>query len=101
MDQTTPNAGGFAWRFGAAALAPFAVASVYLLLSRWPSYRFTAFSDYTAFAVAIITGAAFIATLPIRGSFRGVCLLLYVPLVAVLVVLFSLWFIAVVFHDGL
>ncbi len=101
MDQLEPKAGGFGWRLGAAAWVPFAVASVYLLLSRWPSHRFTTFSDYVAFAVSILAGAAFIATLPIRGSFRAFCLLLYIPLFAVLVVFFSLWFLAIVFHDGL
>ena len=85
----------------AAALAPFAAASVYLFLTRWSSYRFTTFSDYAGLAGSVLVGAVFIATLPIRASYRVVSLLIYLPAIGALLFFFTFWFIAVVFHDGL
>ena len=85
----------------AAALAPFATASVYLFLTRWPSYRFTTFSDCVGLAVSVLAGAVFIATLPIRTSCRVVSLLVYLPVIGALLLVFTFWFIAVVFHNGL
>ena len=85
----------------AAALAPFAAASIYLFLSRWPSYRFTTFSDYAGLGLSVLIGAVFIATLPVRPHLRILSLVLYLPVVAALLFYFSFWFIAVVFHDGL
>jgi hypothetical protein len=101
MDQIATRPRGFGWRLVAAALAPFAAASVYLFLTRWPSYRFTAFSDYAGLAVSVLVGAVFIATLPIRAPYRVLSLLLYLPVIAALLFFFTFWFIAVVFHDGL
>jgi hypothetical protein len=85
----------------AAGLAPFAAASVHLLLTRWPSYRFTAFSDYAGLAISVLVGAVFIATLPIRVSYRVVSLLAYLPAIGTLLLFFMFWFIAVAFRDGL
>jgi len=101
MEETAARPRGFGWRFVAAAIAPFVLASVYLSLTRWPSYRFTALSDYAGIAVSVLIGAAFIATLPIRTRYRVLALLVYIPGVAALLFYFTLWFIAVVFHDGL
>jgi len=89
------------WRLIAAALTPFVAASVYLFLSRWPSYQFTTFSDYAGLAVSIFIGAAFITTLPIRWSHRVMWLVLYIPVLAALLFFFTFWFMAVVFQDGL
>jgi hypothetical protein len=77
------------------------VASAYLFLTRWPSYRFTTFSDYAGLGVSVLAGAAFVALLPMRRMHRAVALLLYIPVVAVLLFFYTLWFIAVVFHDAL
>jgi hypothetical protein len=97
MEEIATRPRGFGWRFVAAVIAPF----VFLSLTRWPSYRFTAFSDYAGLAVSVLIGAAFIATLPIRTRYRVLALLVYIPGVAELLFYFTLWFIAVVFHDGL
>ena len=92
---------GFRWRFGVAALAPFVVASVYLAVSRRPPHQWTAIGDYAALAVSILLGAAFLVSLPIRGYFRVMSILIYIPVLAVLLVCFSVGFIALFFHDAL
>jgi hypothetical protein len=101
MQQIETKKRGFGWRLFAAALAPFVVASVYLIFSRWPSYRFTTFSDFTCLGVSVFVGALFVATLPIRLQHRVFWLLIYIPVVVAMLALFALVFIAVVFHDGL
>jgi preprotein translocase subunit SecY len=101
MEHIEPRPSGFAWRLLGAGVAPFIVASAYLLFTRWPSYRFTKFSDYAGLGVSVLAGAAFVALLPIRPVQRVLSLLLYVPLVAVLLFFYAFWFIALVFHDGL
>ena len=68
MEQNEISQTGFAWRLACAAIAPFIVESGYLFLSRWPSYRFTTFSDYAGFVVSIFAGAAFVAILPIKHT---------------------------------
>jgi hypothetical protein len=101
MQQGTTRPKRLGWRLAAAVLAPFAVASVYLFLTRWPSYRFTAFSDYAGLSVSVLIGAAFIAMSPIPAHLRVFSLLLYVPVVAAMVIFYGFCFIGVVFHDGL
>ena len=101
VDHTATRPRGFGWRLVAAALAPFIAASIYLVLTRWPSYRFTAFSDYAGLTVSVLVGAVFVATLPIRPPYRVLSLLFYLPVIAALLFYFTFWFIAVVFHDGL
>jgi hypothetical protein len=73
----------------AAVVAPFLVASLYLFLTRWPSWHFTALTDYTGLAVSILVGAGFIATLPIQMRRRIFWLLIYVPASAILVFVFG------------
>lgn len=92
---------GFGWRLIAAVFLPLITISVYLLFTRWPSYRFTAVSDYAALGFSVLVGAMFLATLPIRTFQRALSLLVYVPVVAILVFLYMFGFIALVFHDGL
>ncbi|MEO8427839.1 MAG: hypothetical protein ABI651_12085 [Verrucomicrobiota bacterium] len=101
LDHIEIRQRGPRWRLVAATLAPFAAASIYLFFTRWPSYRFTAFSDYVSLADSILAGAAFVATLPIRPSQRVLSLLIYIPVLAVLLFFYTFWFIAVVFHNGL
>jgi hypothetical protein len=101
MEQIETKMRGFGWRLVAAVLAPFVSSSVYLIFSRWPSYRFTTFSDYAGLAVSVFIGAAFIATLPISWRQRSLWLLIYIPVFAALLFFFTFWFIAVIFHDGL
>jgi hypothetical protein len=91
----------FEWRLVGAVIAPFLVASAYLFFTRWPSYRFTTFSDYAGLAASVVVGAVFVAILPIRPLQRIVSLIIYVPVLAVLLFFFMLWFMASVFHDGL
>lgn len=101
MEQIETRRRGFGWRLVGAAIAPFVVASAYLFFTRWPSYRFTAFSDDSALAVSVLAGAAFVAVLPIRPLQRVLALICYMPLLAVVLFFYTFWFIAVVFHDGL
>jgi hypothetical protein len=62
-----------------ALVAPFAVITAYLFLSRWPVYNWSAASDYIALAVAIavgIIGLCVAVRTPLRrlvGSFVYVC----------------------------
>lgn len=101
MEHIESKPSGLAWRLAGAISAPFVVASAYLLLTRWPSYRFTASSDYAGLGVSVLAGAVFIALLPIRPAQRVIWLLLYVPLVATMLFFYTFWFIAVIFHDAL
>jgi ABC-type multidrug transport system fused ATPase/permease subunit len=101
MQQLKTRRRGFGWRLVGAALAPFVVATAYLFVTRWPSYRFTTFSDYAALAVSVLAGTVFVAVLPIRPRQRVLSLFFYVPLLAVVLFFYTFWFIAVVFHDGL
>src|SRR5690348_7037929 len=101
MEQIKTRQGGFGWRLVAAAIAPFATASAYLFFSRWPSYRFTTFSDYAGLGVSILVGAVFVATLPIPTRQRILWLLIYIPVFAALLFFFTFWFIAAIFHEGL
>lgn len=101
MEQIETRRRGFGWRLVGAAIAPFVVASAYLFFTRWPSYRFTTLSDYTALAISVLAGAVFVAVLPIRPHQRVLSLFFYVPLLAVALFFYTFWFIAVVCHDGL
>ena len=89
------------WRVVAALLLPFAAESAYALISRWQSSRSTAASDFAAFALSILIGAALIWTLPLRLSRRVLALLLYIPVIAASLFLYALVLAALVFGDGL
>jgi hypothetical protein len=92
--------GSFSWRLACAALLPFIVDSIYLFFSRWPSYRFTEFSDSAGGIASIVSGAVFIVLLPIRIRWRIITLFVYVPVLFGALFIYSLLFIAFVFHDG-
>jgi hypothetical protein len=84
-----------------ASLAPFALMSVYLFFTRWPSYRFSALTDYVALGGSVLAGAALVALLPLRISLRALLLLVYLPLISRLLFYYVFAFIGFVFHDGL
>ena len=100
MDQVTTSRKAIGWRLIAAVLMPFVVISPYLIWTRWPSYSFTAFSDYAGLGLSVLAGAVFIAILPLRPLHRVLFLIVYIPLFAVMLFFYIFWFIAVVFHDG-
>ena len=101
MHHTAATPRDFRWRLLAAAFVPFATIAAYLLLTRGPLHRFTAFSDYVSLAVSALIGAAFVATLPIRTFYRAWSVFIYLPVFALLLFLFTFVFIAAVFHDAL
>ena len=101
MEDTANRCSGVGWKLTAAALSPFVLASAYLFFSRWPSYRFTALSDYVGLGLPVLVGAAFVAMLPFPKGLRILFVIFYVPVVAALLFFYTFWFIAVVFHDGL
>jgi hypothetical protein len=101
MEQIETRGRGFGLRLLGATVAPFVVATAYLFFTRWPSYRFTTFSDYAALAVSVLAGAVFVAVLPIRPHQRVLSLFFYVPLLAMVLFFYTFWFVAAVFHDGL
>ncbi len=101
MDYTATTPRDFRWRLLAAMFVPFVAVAIYLLLTRRLLHHFTAFSDYASLAVAALLGAAFVATLPIRTSYRAWSVLIYLPVVALSLFLFTFVFIAAVFHDAL
>jgi hypothetical protein len=101
MEQIETKRTRFGWRLVGAATAPFVVASAYLFFTRWPSYRFTTFSDYAALAISVLAGAVFVAVLPIRPHQRVLSLFFYVPILAMVLFFYTFWFVGVVFHDGL
>lgn len=91
---------GIIWRLLSAAVIPFVVISAYLLLKGWlfhgasrPIWE----TDF-AFAVAVISGCAMLLTMPIRLTFRVCCLPLYAIIIWLLLVPYTLLFIAVVFR---
>jgi hypothetical protein len=101
MNQKPITSGRSAWRIGAAVFAPYLTTALYLALTRWPSHRFTTFSDYAGLGFAVLVGAAFVATLPIRAVYRVLLILAYAPVMWSSLNKFSLWFLAIVFREGL
>jgi hypothetical protein len=100
MDQIETKRRRLGWLLVGAATAPFALASACLFFTRWPTYRFTTFSDHAALAVSVLVGAIFVAVLPIRSHQRVLSLFIYVPLFAMMLFFYMVWFIAAVFHEG-
>ena len=88
MERLETKNRGLALRLVAVALSPFAVASLYLFFSRWPSDRFTEFSDYGALVISVLAGAVFVMGLPIRPVQRILLLIIYIPVLGALVDLY-------------
>ena len=85
----------------AAAVVPFIPLSVYLYLIERFSFHATAFESYVALAMSVLAGALFVMMLPISWRWRGLALLIYVPIFSGLLFFYALWFIGVFFGDGI
>jgi len=96
-----PSTKRTAWISAGAAIAPFAVAAVYLAFSRWPNRWFTEFSDYAALAASVLVSVGFIWLLPIRTVYRIALTVVVIPILAFLLVGFALGFVCGVFGDCL
>jgi nitrate reductase NapE component len=68
--------------------------------NRHISFLLTTFSDYAALAVAVVSGSVFVATFPVRPNQRLLWLAIYIPLLSVVLFVFSFCFIALVFQEG-
>ena len=89
------------WMLFGIFCGPLTVMSVYLGLSRWPTHWCTAASDWTAIGVAVGVGTASIARLPLPAGVRMVLALAYVPVAGCLMLVYSVYFVGVVFGDWL
>jgi hypothetical protein len=89
------------WAVVGALVAPPAVMSAYLALSRWPSRWFTAGSDWLFLALSVGVGVAFLARLPLPSVGRMALACMYVAVAGVALVLYSLYFVGFVFDDWL
>jgi hypothetical protein len=87
------------WLLAGMLFGPPALMSVYLLLSRWPTRWFTGGSDWLAHLVSVGVGVVCIGLLPLPGIARGVLALLYAPLAVFAVLMYSLYFVCMVFGD--
>jgi len=101
MTQAENTSPDFTWRVAAATLLPIAMESLYFISSRWPSSRFTTASDFTALALSVLIGAAFVWSLPLRLSRRIFALLLYIPTGSAVLFFYTFVLAALVFGDGL
>jgi hypothetical protein len=88
----------FGWCLAAAVLLPFALESLYLFFSRWPSNHNTEFSDLAGSIISLLLGASFIVLLPIRLRWRLISVVLYVPLMLSMLSVHAFAFVVTVFH---
>ena len=84
-----------------ALVGPFAVMSLYLLFSRWPTRWFTGSSDYVAISVSALLAAALIWLVPLRPVVRLGLALVAATLLWGLLFLYSFYFVGAVFGDWL
>ena len=90
----------------AACVAPVAVMSAYLLptrwlLSRWPWLAFTRWSDWAALAVSLAVGVGILARYPIRPAGRVLVISLYLPFAVGYLLVYSIYFVGIVFGHWL
>jgi hypothetical protein len=88
-------------RWTAVVTAPFAVVSIYLWLSRWPTRWFTATSDYTAFAIAMIVFGAAVMVLPLERRKKMLIAVCGAPFLAAALTFFAFVFVGAAFGDWL
>jgi hypothetical protein len=98
MELIKSNGRRILWRLLAAVLSPVVIVSAYFLCSGWLYHGSGNHNTAPAFILAIAVGGWFVFTLPFWWVFRILCLLIYIPLTWALLIPYSLWFIAVVFH---
>jgi len=84
-----------------AVVGPFAVMSLYLFFSRWPTRWFTGSSDYVAISVSALLAAVLIWQMPLRPLVRFALALVAATLLAGLLFLYSFYFVGAVFGDWL
>ena len=82
-------------------LAPFAIASVYLYLSRWPERSFTTETDWLALATAMGVGVWGLILLPFAKWQKALLVLLYGAAMGFSLVIFALAFVCGAFGDCL
>jgi hypothetical protein len=101
MQQIESQRTSGAWRFLGVALAPIIVMSACLLFTGWRNHGANQLNTSVAFLLAIAAGECFVLTLPIRWSYRIICLFIYVPVAWALLFFYALFFIFVVFRGHL
>jgi len=87
-------------KWALAIVCPLLVTTAYLFLSREPS-RFSATSDYIAFALAIAIGVIAIASLRSSLTSRVILIVIYVPVALFALISFSLVFVCAAFNSCL
>jgi hypothetical protein len=88
-------------RWAIIATLPFVAVSAYLVLSRWPNYKFTTFSDYFALLVSVGLFILAVSRLPLTRKRKIIIAAFGTPALLFCVALYSFAFIAIVFKDGL
>jgi hypothetical protein len=88
-------------RWAIIGILPFAFATLYLLLSRWPSYRVTTISDYLALAASVAIFILHVLKLPLKRKKKILIVSLGAPVVLFAIGLYFFVFIATVFGDAL
>ena len=88
-------------RLTGAVVVPFALFSAYLFFTRWPSRLDSGTTDWVALGASCLSGAAFIALLPVQRVLRTVLAIVYVPLSGVLLFFYGFYFVGMVFGDWL
>jgi hypothetical protein len=83
-----------------ATVAPFALMSIYLLVSRGIT-GFSATGDWCGLGLSLLAGAGSVLGLPIAAWQRVLLVGLYLPVMGVVLLIYTLFFVGVVFGDWL
>ena len=81
----------------ATVLVPPAIMSVYLIASRWPNDWFDGVTDWIAIGGSVVVGATALYRLSDRLAIRVVSILIYLPLMSLALLFFSLAFVCNIF----
>jgi len=92
MEKTRQETQKLRWYIAGALLGPFIAASIYLIITRWPSDNYTGYSDHMGLGFSILVALIFVVKLPISITKRVIALLAYIP-----VLIIALFFYSVVF----